>query len=79
MALGRGSSLKLMLCSAGRSRVEDGLGIGVAFFHLDCLASELRRFRRPGDGGGQELQSVGRARLFGKAAKELQQTDKSTL
>jgi hypothetical protein len=27
---------------AGRNRVEDGLGIGVNFFHLDCLASEVR-------------------------------------
>jgi len=27
---------------AGRNRVEDGLGIRVNFFHLDCLASEVR-------------------------------------
>ena len=27
---------------AGRKRVEDGLGISVNFFHLDCLASEVR-------------------------------------
>jgi hypothetical protein len=27
---------------AGRNRVEDGLGISVDFFHLDCLASEVR-------------------------------------
>jgi hypothetical protein len=27
---------------AGRNRIEDGLGIGVNFFHLDCLASEVR-------------------------------------
>jgi len=27
---------------AGRNRVEDGLGIAVNFFHLDCLASEVR-------------------------------------
>ena len=27
---------------AGRNRVEDGLGISVNFFHLDCLASEVR-------------------------------------
>jgi hypothetical protein len=27
---------------AGRNGVEDGLGIGVNFFHLDCLASEVR-------------------------------------
>ena len=26
----------------GRNRIEDGLGIGVNFFHLDCLASEVR-------------------------------------
>src|SRR3954452_782955 len=26
----------------GRNRVEDGLGISVNFFHLDCLASEVR-------------------------------------
>ncbi len=27
---------------AGRNRMEDGLGISVNFFHLDCLASEVR-------------------------------------
>jgi hypothetical protein len=27
---------------AGRNRVEDGLGISVNFFHLDCWASEVR-------------------------------------
>jgi hypothetical protein len=27
---------------AGRNRVEDGLGSAVNFFHLDCLASEVR-------------------------------------
>jgi hypothetical protein len=27
---------------AGRNRIEDGLGISVNFFHLDCLASEVR-------------------------------------
>ena len=27
---------------AGRNRVEDGLGISVNFFHLDCLTSEVR-------------------------------------
>jgi hypothetical protein len=27
---------------AGRNRVEDGLGVSVNFFHLDCLASEVR-------------------------------------
>jgi hypothetical protein len=32
----------LILRYAGRNRVEDGLGIGVNFFHLDCLASEVR-------------------------------------
>src|SRR5262249_45078077 len=28
---------------AGRNAVEDALGISVDFFHLDCLASEVRR------------------------------------
>ena len=28
---------------AGRNRIEDGLGISVNFFHLDCLAGCLRR------------------------------------
>jgi hypothetical protein len=27
---------------AGRNRVEGGLGVSVNFFHLDCLASEVR-------------------------------------
>jgi hypothetical protein len=27
---------------AGRNGVEDSLGISVDFFHLDCLASEVR-------------------------------------
>ena len=27
---------------AGRNRAEDGLGISVNFFHLDCLASDVR-------------------------------------
>ena len=27
---------------AGRNRVEDGLGTAVNFFHLDCLAGEVR-------------------------------------
>ena len=27
---------------ASRNRVEDGLGISVNFFHIDCLASEVR-------------------------------------
>jgi len=32
----------LIIRYAGRNRVEDGLGISVNFFHLDCLASEIR-------------------------------------
>ena len=32
----------LILRYAGRNAVEDSLGIGVNFFHLDCLASEVR-------------------------------------
>jgi hypothetical protein len=32
----------LVLRYAGRNRMEDGLGISVNFFHLDCLASEVR-------------------------------------
>src|SRR5439155_11264164 len=32
----------LILRYAGRNGVEDGLGISVNFFHLDCLASEVR-------------------------------------
>jgi hypothetical protein len=32
----------LMIRYAGRNRVEDGLGTAVNFFHLDCLASEVR-------------------------------------
>jgi hypothetical protein len=32
----------LVIRYAGRNRVEDGLGISVNFFHLDCLASEVR-------------------------------------
>jgi hypothetical protein len=32
----------LILRYAGRNRIEDGLGISVNFFHLDCLASEVR-------------------------------------
>ena len=31
-----------MIRYAGRNRVEDGLGSSVNFFHLDCLASEVR-------------------------------------
>jgi len=33
---------ELIIRYAGRNRIEDGLGIGVNFFHLDCLASEVR-------------------------------------
>jgi len=32
----------LIVRYAGRNRVEDGLGTAVNFFHLDCLASEVR-------------------------------------
>jgi hypothetical protein len=32
----------LIIRYAGRNRVEGGLGISVNFFHLDCLASEVR-------------------------------------
>ena len=32
----------LIIRYAGRNRIEDGLGISVNFFHLDCLASEVR-------------------------------------
>jgi hypothetical protein len=32
----------LIIRYAGRNRVEDGLGSCVNFFHLDCLASEVR-------------------------------------
>ena len=32
----------LVIRYAGRNRVEDGLGSCVNFFHLDCLASEVR-------------------------------------
>jgi hypothetical protein len=32
----------LIIRYAGRNRVEDGLGTSVDFFHLDCLASEVR-------------------------------------
>jgi hypothetical protein len=31
-----------MIRYAGRNRIEDGLGISLNFFHLDCLASEVR-------------------------------------
>jgi hypothetical protein len=33
---------QLVIRYAGRNRIEDGLGISVNFFHLDCLASEVR-------------------------------------
>ena len=34
------SARALIVRYASRNRVEDGLGISVNFFHLDCLASE---------------------------------------
>jgi hypothetical protein len=33
---------ELIIRSAGRNRIEGGLGVSVNFFHLDCLASEVR-------------------------------------
>src|SRR4029450_1941544 len=36
------TSRDLIIRYAGRNRIEDGLGISVNFFHLDCLASEVR-------------------------------------
>jgi hypothetical protein len=33
---------ELIIRYAQRNRIEDGLGISVDFFHLDCLASEVR-------------------------------------
>ena len=33
---------KLVIPYAGQNRIEDELGIGVNFFHLDCLASAMR-------------------------------------
>jgi hypothetical protein len=36
------SARALIIRYAGRNRVEDGLGISVHFFHLDCVASEVR-------------------------------------
>ena len=33
---------ELVIRYAGRNRAEDGLGISVNFFHLDCLSSEVR-------------------------------------
>jgi hypothetical protein len=36
------SPRELIIRYAGRNRIEGGLGISVNFFHLDCLASEVR-------------------------------------
>jgi len=36
------SARSIIIRYAGRNRVEDALGISVNFFHLDCLASEVR-------------------------------------
>jgi hypothetical protein len=36
------SARELLMRYAGRNGVEDSLGISVNFFHLDCLASEVR-------------------------------------
>src|SRR6266446_8067923 len=36
------SARALIVRYASRHRVEDGLGISVNFFHIDCLASEVR-------------------------------------
>lgn len=36
------SARSVIIRYAGRNRVEDALGISVNFFHLDCLASEVR-------------------------------------
>lgn len=36
------TSRQLIIRYAGRNAVEDGLGSSVNFFHLDCLASEVR-------------------------------------
>jgi hypothetical protein len=36
------SARELLIRYAGRNGVEDSLGISVNFFHLDCLASEVR-------------------------------------
>src|SRR5262249_21746179 len=38
----RETARSLVVRYAGRNRVEDGLGSCVNFFHLDCLASEVR-------------------------------------
>jgi hypothetical protein len=32
----------LIIRYGGRNGVEDGLGTSINFFHLDCLASEVR-------------------------------------
>ena len=37
-----GSARDLITRYAGRNGVEDSLGISINFFHLDCLASEVR-------------------------------------
>lgn len=37
-----GSARELIIRSAGRNGVEDSLSMSVKFFHLDCLASEVR-------------------------------------
>jgi hypothetical protein len=39
---GAETARNLVIRYAGRNRVEDGLGSAVNFFHLDCLASEVR-------------------------------------
>jgi hypothetical protein len=36
------SGRALLVRYAGRNRIEDGLGTGINFFHLDCLSSEVR-------------------------------------
>jgi hypothetical protein len=36
------SARSLIVRYAVRNRVEDALGISINFFHLDCLASEVR-------------------------------------
>jgi hypothetical protein len=38
----RETARNVIIRYAGRNRVEDGLGTAVNFFHLDCLASEVR-------------------------------------
>jgi hypothetical protein len=38
----RETARNMIIRYAGRNRAEDGLGISVNFFHLDCLASEVR-------------------------------------